>query len=98
MTVKDYIKLILKKKNWTNTKFCEELNKVNQRIKDKTTHVQNITNMFNEDRNLSPKTLVKMEVALELPFGTLLNISKQPLGKDAKRELKSMIEKVREKK
>ena len=95
MTISDYIKLILKKKDWTNAKFADEINKVNARIGEKKIFPQNITNMLNDDRNVSIKTLVKFEVALGLKQGSLTRLApNQPMGKEAKRVFDEIKEKV----
>ena len=44
ITVSDYIKLLLKKKKWTNVRLCEEINKIEKKIGDSRTTKQNITN------------------------------------------------------
>jgi len=39
--------------------------------------------------------LVKVEFALQLPFGTLVNLVPPPISKEAKKELNEFIKKVR---
>lgn len=95
LTVNDYIKLVLKKKKWTNTKLCEELNKLEEKIGDKRTTQQNISNYLHGQWSFRPKVLVKYEVALGLPFGTLIDMVKEPLSAEGKKELKDFIKKVR---
>lgn len=95
MTISDYIKIILQKKKWTNVRFAEEINKINAKIGEKKIFAQNITNMLNDDRNISIKTLVKFEVALGLENGSLTRLApNQPMGKEAKRVYKEIKEKV----
>lgn len=97
LSINDYICIVLKKKKWTNTKFVAEINAVERKLGDKRTRPQNISRLFTNEYNISPKTLVKYELALGLPFGTLLNMSPNgPVGKQAKKELQDLIEKVRD--
>lgn len=95
MAVNEYIKLILKKKKWTNVKLCQEINKIEEKIGDTRTSTQNITNYLNGYHNLRPKWLVKVEKALELDEGVLLSMVIPPSGKDGKKDLKEFIRKVR---
>lgn len=95
--INEYVKLILRKKKWTKVKFAEELNKVEAKLGDKRTAPQNVWNRLSGEDNLSPKTLAKYEVALGLPFGTLLDLTpNMPISKKAKKELENYIEKARE--
>lgn len=96
MTVNDYIKLILKKKHWTNAKLCNELNKIEAKLGDSRTSPQNITNYLNGVWSFGPKVLVKYEVALDLPLGTLVNLLEKPKTREGKKELKEIIKKVSE--
>ena len=94
MNVAEYIKLILKKKKWTNMKLCRELNKIEENLGEARTCKQNITNYLNGRDIFRPKVLVKYEKALGLPFGTLLQMVSLPVARDSKRELYEIIEKV----
>ncbi len=96
INVSDYIKLILKKKNWTNIKLCEEINKIEEKLGDSRTTRQNITNYLNGNHDMRPKWLVKVERALELPQGTLVKMVAPPNSKEGKSELKELIKKVGE--
>lgn len=95
LTVNDYIKLVLKKKKWTNVRFCQELNKIEEKLGESRTTPQNISNYMHGQWSYRPKVLVKYEVALDLPFGTLINMVKEPLSPEGKKELKEFIKKVR---
>ena len=95
MAVNEYIKLILKKKKWTNVKLCQEINKIEEKIGDTRTSTQNITNYLNGYHNLRPRWLVKVEKALELDEGVLLSMVTPPSGKDGKKDLKNFIKQVR---
>lgn len=96
INVAEYIKLILKKKGWTNIKLCEELNKIESKIGDTRTTRQNITNYLNGYHNIGPKWLVKVEKALNLENGTLMNLVVLPTTKEAQKELNVLIKKVRD--
>ncbi len=96
LNVSDYIKIILKKKKWTNVKLCEELNKLEDKIGDSKTQKQNISGYFNGAYPFRPKILAKWEVVLDLPLGTLVNMVSPPSTKESKKELKDYIKKVRE--
>ena len=96
LNINEYIKLILKKKKWTNVKLCEELNKVEIQLGDVRTSPQNITNYLNGYWNFRPKILAKYEKALGLKQGTLVNMVKEPLTKESQKELKEIMRKINE--
>lgn len=96
INVSDYIKLILKKKKWTNVKLCQELNKIETQLGDGKTTPQNITNYLNGYHDIRPKWLVKVEKALELEQGILINMVASPSSKEAQKELKEIMKKVKE--
>lgn len=101
ITVNEYIKKLLSKKNWTLKKFATEINAVKQKIgiESKTT-IQNISNFLNQvdDKHiLRPKQLVIWEKALQLPIGTLIEMVELPKSKNGierLNELKRKIEKL----
>ena len=94
LDVADYIKFILKKKNWTNTRLCQEINKIEEQLGESRTTKQNITNYLNGYYNFRPKILVKYEKALGLQQGTLLNMVSQPVTKESKKEVQELIKKI----
>lgn len=94
ISVAEYIKIVLKKKNWTNRKLCQKLNEIEQKLDDRRTTPQNITNYLNGSNDIGIKWAVKVEKALELPKGILVSMIMPPITKDAKKELKELIEKV----
>lgn len=96
ISVNEYIKIILQKKKWTNIKLCQELNKIEEKIGDTRTTKQNITNYLNGYHDIRPKWLVKVEKALDLQQGTLVNMVMPPSSKEAQRELKELLKKVGE--
>lgn len=95
MTVRDYIKLLLKKKKWSRFKLCQELNKVEAKISDARTVPQNVTNYLNGYFEFSVYTLIKYEAVFNLPVGTLISMVEQPLSKSARDELNKLIKKIR---
>lgn len=94
INVSDYIKLILKKKKWTNTKLCQELNKIEAQLGDSRTSPQNITNYLNGLYDIRPKWLVKVEKALNLQPGLLISMVAPPSSKEGQKELEEIIKKV----
>lgn len=94
ISVAEYIKIVLKKKNWTNRKLCQRLNQIEQKLGDRRTTPQNITNYLNGSNDIGVKWVVKVEKALELPKGILVSMVMPPITKEAKKELKELIEKV----
>ena len=96
LNVTDYIKLILKKKKWTNVRLCQELNKIEEQLGESRTTPQNISNYLHGQWSFRPKILVKYEKALGLPLNTLVNMVVPPSSKEGQKELKEMIKKVGE--
>lgn len=96
INVTDYIKLILKKKRWTNKRLCQELNKIEAKLGDSRTSPQNITNYFNGMWDFRPKVLLKYEKALGLEEMTLVNMVAPIATKEGKREFKHIRNKIRE--
>lgn len=96
LNVNDYIKIILKKKHWTHTRLCQELNKIEKHLGDARTTRQNITNYFNGMWSFGPKVLAKYEGALGLEPYTLINMVKEPITKTRKKDLDELIKKISE--
>lgn len=96
INVSDYIKIILQKKKWTRSKLLKEINKIEEQLGDARTTKQNISNYLNGSHDIRPKWLVKVEKALNLPFGTLVSMVSSPTTKEGKKELNEIIRKVRE--
>lgn len=95
ISVSDYIKIILKKKKISNVELCKRINEIEKRISDKRTSPQNITNYLNGYNTITKKWLVKVEYALDLPLGTLLNMVLEPNSRDSKNDIDNLIKKVR---
>lgn len=96
LNVSQYIQLILKKKKWTNTKLCQELNKIEEQLGESRTTPQNISNYFHGQWPFRSKILVKYEKALGLPPNTLVSMVSPPSSKEGQRELKEIMKKVGE--
>ena len=98
ITVNEFVRQLLKKKQWSLSKFAEEINKVKEsaEIHSKTTK-QNISNFLNQTKlhDLRPKQLVIWEKALGLKDDTLVNMVSPPKSKNGIRELEEMKRKVR---
>ncbi len=96
LNVSEYIQLILKKKKWTSTRLCQELNKIEEQLGESRTTVQNISNYFHGQWSFRPKVLVKYEKALDLPQNTLVSMVAPPSSKEGQKELKEIMKKVGE--
>lgn len=96
INVSEYIQLILKKKKWTNTRLCQELNKIEEQLGESRTTPQNISNYFHGQWSFRPKVLVKYEKALGLPQNTLVSMVSPPSSKEGQKELKEIMKKVGE--
>ena len=90
----EYIKMIMKKKNITNTELCKRLNKIEEKLGESRTAKQNISNYLHRQWIFRPKILVKYDNALGLPMGTLVNMVEQSITKEAKKELSDLMKKV----
>ena len=98
INIREYIDLVLTKKRMTRRDFCLKINKIEEKLGEKKTNYQNITNYLNgtdDKHNIGYKMALKMEKALDLPNDTLLNMVKLPLTDDAVREFNKLKEKVR---
>ena len=95
MSVTDYIKIILKKKKWTNVEFCKKINELEAKLGDERTSPQNISNVLNGQWAIRPKMLAKWEVVLGLMEGTLVSMVREPLSKEGKKELQETKKKLK---
>lgn len=96
LNVSEYIQLILKKKKWTSTRLCQELNKIEEQLGESRTTVQNISNYFHGQWSFRPKVLVKYEKALGLQPNILVSMVAPPSSKEGKKELKEIMKRVGE--
>lgn len=95
MDVKEYLKLILKKKGLTYEEFCNEVNKVKASLGDKSViRRSNLSNYFNSDEKASVKTLIIYEKALGLAEGTLTGMSNDTSYITTKRKNKKIREEL----
>ena len=98
LNIRDYIVLVLDKKNMTRREFTEKINQIEEKLGEKKTTTQNITNYLNgtdDKHNIGYKMALKMEKALDLPNDTLINMVKLPLTADAERDFNNLKKKVR---
>ena len=90
--------LVLQKKKMTRADFCKKINEIEDKLGEKKSSTQNITNYLNgtdDKHNIGYKMALKMEKALNLPNDTLLNMVKLPISDEAVREFNKLKEKVR---
>ena len=98
LNIRDYIMLVLDKKNMTRREFTEKINQIEEKLGEKKSSTQNITNYLNgtdDKHNIGYKMALKMEKALDLPNDTLINMVKLPLTADAERDFNNLKKKVR---
>lgn len=98
LSINEYIDLVLTKKRMTRRDFCREINKIEEKLGEKKTNYQNITNYLSnadDNHNIGYKMALKMEKALNLPNDTLLNMVKLPLTSEAERDFNKLKEEVR---
>jgi transcriptional regulator with XRE-family HTH domain len=85
--VKEYLLLVMKKKGLSQAEVVRRLNIVEKEHGEKQSHLQNLNEYLRDGLPFRPKYLIKLEVALELPYGTLVNMVAPPLSKEGKKEL-----------
>ena len=98
MNIREYIMLVLQKKKMTRAEFTRKINEIEDKLGEKKTTNQNITNYLNnldESHNIGYKMALKMEKALNLPDDTLLKMVKNPLTPDVKKDFDKLKKKVR---
>ncbi len=77
----------MKKKGLSQAEVVRKLNIVEKEHGEKQSHLQNLNEYLRDGLPFRPKYLIKLEVALELPYGTLVNMVAPPLSKEGKKEL-----------
>ena len=85
--VREYLKLVMEKKHLSQKDVVEKLNIIEQQHNEKKTHFQNLSEYLRDGLPFRPKFLVKLEVALDLPYGTLVNMVSPPSSREGKKEL-----------
>lgn len=98
MSIREYIDLVLTKKRMTRREFCNKINKIEEKIGEKKTNYQNVTNYLNgtdDKHNIGYKMALKMEKALDLPDDTLINMVKNPISPDVAKDFDKLKKKVR---
>lgn len=98
MNIREYIDLVLSKKKMTRAEFARKINKIEEKLGEKKSNYQNITNYLNgtdDKHNIGYKMALKMEKALDLPNDTLINMVKSPMTPDVIKDFNKLKEKVR---
>lgn len=98
LNIREYIILVLHKKKMTRADFCKKINKIEDKLGEKKSTNQNITNYLNgtdDKHNIGYKMALKMEKALDLPDDTLINMVKSPMTPDVIKDFNNMKKKVR---
>lgn len=98
MNIREYIDLVLSKKKMTRTEFSRKINEIEEKLGEKKSNCQNITNYLNgtdDKHNIGYKMALKMEKALDLPNDTLINMVKSPMTPDVIKDFNKLKEKVR---
>lgn len=85
--VREYLLLIMKKKGLTQSDVVKKMNIIEKEHNEKRTCTQNLNEYLREGLPFRPKYLVKLEVALGLKYGTLVNMVAPPQSKEGKKEL-----------
>lgn len=80
MQIGTYIKLILQKKNMTQQQLADKLNLPKQ----------NISNMINGSKQVGPYSARKIEIALDLPKYSLVELIGFPTTDKGKKELEEL--------
>ena len=98
LNIREYIDLVLMKKHMTRREFCNKINQIEEKLGEKKSTVQSVTNWLNgtdDKHNIGYRTALKMEKALDLPDDTLINMVKNPITADAVKDFNKMKERVR---
>lgn len=98
LNIREYIDLVLTKKKMTRREFCNKINNIEEKLGEKKSSVQNITNYLNgtdDKHNIGYKMALKMEKALDLPNDTLINMVKSPMTPDVIKDFDKLKKKVR---
>ena len=98
MNIREYIIIVLEKKKMTRREFCNKINEIEEKLGEKKSNYQNITNYLNgtdDKHNIGYKMALKMEKALDLPNDTLINMVKNPLTPDVAKDFDKLKKKVR---
>lgn len=88
--VRQYILLLLEKKKMTQRELVNRINDIEVEHKERKIHFQNLSEYLRDGLPFRPKLLIKIELALDLPYGTLVNMVAPPLSKDGKEELERL--------
>ena len=90
MQIGEYIKLILEKKNITQQELVNRLNKINLNINGGKFTRFYISNCLAGTRTVTPATARLIELALELPKYSVVNLVGFPTTKSGQKELENI--------
>lgn len=88
--VRQYILLILEKKKMTQRELVDRINEIENKHNERNIRFQNISEYLRDGVPFRPKLLIKIELALNLPYGTLVNMVAPPLSKEGREELERL--------
>jgi len=94
LTISNYIKMILKKKNMSNMDLVRAINKIEEAsgVSERTVK-QNVTNYLNGYFNYGYDTVRKVELALKLDDKALMNLLPKPKTQVEKDRYKEAMKK-----
>ena len=99
LSISDYIKIIMDKKNMTNMDLVRKINKIEEEAGvEERTKKQNITSYLNGYQSWGYEFVRKVEVALELRDGFLMRMLGKPKTRDSRKRYEEIMKKYRVKK
>lgn len=96
MLISDYVKIILKKNKISKTELLKRINELEIKVEGEIrTRKQNLTNYLNDFHSWGYEFTRKVEVALGLNDGFLVNMLGKPTTKLAKQRYKEIMDKYK---
>ena len=96
MLISDYVKIILKKNKISKTELLKRINELEIKVEGEIrTRKQNLTNYLNDFHSWGYEFTRKVEVALDLNDGFLVNMLGKPTTKLAKQRYKEIMDKYK---
>lgn len=74
----------------TQRELVDRINDIEKEHNERRLHHQNLSEYLREGNPFRPKLLIKIELALGLSYGTLVNMVAPPLSKEGKEELERL--------
>lgn len=90
MQIGTYIKLILQKKGWTYQQLADRLSEPDLAVKGRVVSKHRIGNIVIGAEGISPRTARRIEIALDLPKYSLVEIVGFPTNDRDKRKLEEL--------